>query len=30
MISLVSSLPDLSEKNAESIKINCLFEAYKN
>lgn len=30
MISLVSSLPDLSEKNAESIKINCLFQAYKN
>ena len=30
MISLVSSLPDLSKKNAESIKINCLFQAYKN
>ena len=30
MISLVSSLPDLSCKSAESIKINCLFEAYKN
>lgn len=30
MISLVSSLPSLSEKSAESVKINCLFEAYKN
>ena len=30
MISLVSSVPFLSKESAESIKINCLFEAYKN